>query len=149
MKDHVKKCVARCCELANKRVDQMYKVSDPCLGDHQFKKEELETVGVFSKVCSQIVLKCLYVAGIVWFEIRWFVNCVAQIDTLWTRACDQRLAPVISHIHHTSDNRHYCHVGNTAQDCSKTQMLMETLKILNTVRTEFWVSSEVEHFSYY
>ena len=58
----LKKCVERYCELANKKVEQLYKVSHPCLDDHQFKKEELESVGDLSEVCSQIVLKCLYFA---------------------------------------------------------------------------------------
>ena len=37
--------------------------------------------------------------------------------TTWTKACDKRLAPLISYIHHTSEYRQYCHVGNTAQQC--------------------------------
>ena len=49
-------CVGRYCELANKKVEQLYKVCTPCLADHQFlkkkKKEELETVGELLKVCS-------------------------------------------------------------------------------------------------
>ena len=100
-----------------KKADQMYKVSIPCLGDHQFKKEELEIVWEFSKVCSQIVLTCLCVAGMVGFDIFCSVNTFAQVVTQWTRAFDQRLACLISYIHRTSDNRHCCHVGNTAQGC--------------------------------
>ena len=42
MEGHAKKCVERYCELANKTIVQLYKVSSPCLDDHQFKKEELE-----------------------------------------------------------------------------------------------------------
>ena len=34
------------------RTEQKCKVSTPCLGDHNFKKEELEAVGELSKVCS-------------------------------------------------------------------------------------------------
>ena len=48
------------CELVNNKTEQLYKVSSPCLGDHQFKKEELESIGELPKVCSQIVLKCLF-----------------------------------------------------------------------------------------
>ena len=47
---------------ANKRVErsqQLYKVATPCLDDHQVKEEEYGSVGELSKVCSQIVLKCL------------------------------------------------------------------------------------------
>ena len=52
------------CELATKNVEQIYKVSSPCLDDHQFKQEELESVGELSQVCPNIVLKCLYLARI-------------------------------------------------------------------------------------
>ena len=39
------KCVERYCELTNKKVKQLYKVSSPCLDDHQLNREELESVG--------------------------------------------------------------------------------------------------------
>ena len=61
---HAQKCVERYCELANTKTEYSYKVSSPCVDDHQFKKEELESVGELSDVCSQIVLKCLYLARI-------------------------------------------------------------------------------------
>ena len=47
-----------------KKAEQLYNVSTPCLDDHQFNKEELETAGELSKVCSKIVLKCLHLARI-------------------------------------------------------------------------------------
>ena len=40
--------------------------------------EELETVGELSKVCSQIVLKCLYVARIGRPDILWSFNLLEQ-----------------------------------------------------------------------
>ena len=43
---------------------QLYNVTTPCLGDHPFKEEELGSVGELSKVCSQIVFKCTYLARI-------------------------------------------------------------------------------------
>ena len=62
MEGHTKQCVERYCELANETPQQLYKVATPRLHDHQFKEEEMESVGEFSSVCSQIVLKCLCVA---------------------------------------------------------------------------------------
>ena len=44
-------------------------------------------------------------------------NKLARSVTKWTRACDRRLARLISYIHHTSDRRQCCHVGNTDQHC--------------------------------
>ena len=62
MECHAKKCVERYCELANKTTQQLYKVSIPCIDDHHFKEEEIQFVGKLSQICSQIVLKCLYLA---------------------------------------------------------------------------------------
>ena len=78
MKGHAKKCVERHFELANKRIDQLYKVSTLCVDDHKFKKEELETVGELPKVCSQIVLKCLHLARIGRPDILWSVHMLAR-----------------------------------------------------------------------
>ena len=64
MAGHAKKCVERYCELANKSAKQLYKVSTPCIDDHHFKEEETKSVGELSTTCSQIVLKCLYLARI-------------------------------------------------------------------------------------
>ena len=62
MERHAKKCVERYCELANKTTQQLYRVSAPCIDDHHLQEEELKSVGELSKVSSQIVLKCLYLA---------------------------------------------------------------------------------------
>ena len=73
MEGHAKKCVDRYCEFANKTTEQFYKDATPCMDDHQFKEEEMGSVGSLSKVCSQIVLKCLYLArigGVVIFMVR-------------------------------------------------------------------------------
>ena len=114
---HAKKCVERYCELANKTFQQLYKVAAPCMDDHQFKEEENESVGELSTVCSPIVLKCLYLARIGRPDILWSVNKLARSITKWTKACDKRLSRLISNIHHTSEYKQYCHVGNTAKQC--------------------------------
>ena len=114
MEGHAKKSVERCCELANKTTQQFYKVSTPCLDDHQFKKEALGSVGELTNICSQIVLKCLYLARIGRLDILWSDNKLARSITKWTRACDKRLARLISYIHFTSEYKQYCH-GATMQ----------------------------------
>ena len=81
MEGHAKKCVERYCELANKTTQQLYKVSTPCIDDHHFKEEEMKSVGALSKVCSQMVLKCLYLARIGRPDIIWSVNKLARSIT--------------------------------------------------------------------
>ena len=117
MEGHAKKCVERYCELANKTTQQLYKVSTPCIDDHHFKEEEMKSVGELSQVCSQNVLKCLYLARIGRLHILWSVNKLARSITKWTKACDKRLNRLISFIHHTCEYKQYCHVGNTAKQC--------------------------------
>ena len=65
----------------------------------------------------KIVLKCLYLARIGRPDILWSVNKFARSITKWTKACDIRLNRLISYIHHTSEYKQYCHVGNTAKQC--------------------------------
>ena len=117
MEGHAKKCVERYCQLANKTTQQLYKVSIPCLDDHHFKEEELTSVGELPKVCTQIVLKCLYLARIGRPDIRWSVNKLARSITKWTKACDKRLSRLISYIHHTCEYKQHCYVGNTVEHC--------------------------------
>ena len=50
-------------------------------------------------------------------DILWSVNKLARSTTKWTKACDKRLNRLISYIHHTSEYKQYCHVGNTAKQC--------------------------------
>ena len=65
----------------------------------------------------KIVLKCLYLARIGRPDILWSVNNLARSITKWTKACDKRQNRLISYIHHTSEYKQYCHVGNTATQC--------------------------------
>ena len=95
MEGRAKKRVERYCEFANKTTQKFFKVATPCMGDHQFKEEEIESVGELSTVCSQI----------------------ARAVTKWTKAFHKRLARLISYTYHTSEYRQYCYVGNTAQQC--------------------------------
>ena len=117
MEGHAKKCVERYCELANRTTQQLHKVSTPCIDDHRFKEEELKSVGELTQVCSQIVLKCLCLARVGRPDILWSVNKLARSITKWTNACEKRLNRLISYIHHTSEYKQYCYVGNTAKQC--------------------------------
>ena len=61
MEGHAKNCVERYCEF-EKTTQQRYRVTTPCMDDHQIEEEEHESVGELSTVCSQIVLNCPCVA---------------------------------------------------------------------------------------
>ena len=57
------------------------KVSTSCIDDHHFKEEDRTSVGEMSQVCSQIVLKCPYLARIGRPDILWSVNKLARAIT--------------------------------------------------------------------
>ena len=96
---------------------QLFKVSTPCIDDRHFKVEEMKSIGELSHVCSQIVLKCLYLARIGRPDILWLVNKLARSITKWTKACDKRLNRLISQIPQTCENKQFCHVGGVAKQC--------------------------------
>ena len=74
---------------------------------HQFREEEIGSVGELSTLCSQIVQKCLYLASIGRPDILWSVNKLACAVTKWIKTCDKRLASLISYIHHTCEYKQY------------------------------------------
>ena len=96
LEGHAQQCFERCCELAKQKTEQLHKVSSPCSDDHHFKVEELDSVGELSEVCSQIFLKCLYLARVGRPDILWSVNKLARPATKWTQACDRRMTKLIS-----------------------------------------------------
>ena len=91
MDGHAKKCVERSCELSNKTTQQLYKVSSPCIDDHHFKEGEMKSVEELSQVCSQIVLKCLYVARIGRLDVPWSPYKFARSITKWHAPSNESL----------------------------------------------------------
>ena len=104
-------CTQRQCEISKDIVDNYRAMFETRISAERTEKLP------YSQVCTQIVLKCLYLARIGRLDILWSVNKFARSITKWTKACDKRLARLISYIHHTCDFEHYCHMGNTAQKC--------------------------------
>ena len=151
MEGHTRECVERCCELANKTIHQLYKVSTPCLDDHHFflKKKHRKRLENCPTVCSQNGLELL-LFGTSWRISHSLVcNKLARAVTKRTRACYRLCSfdflEFITQI--TVDNIVMWVIRQTIVDwyCCKTQTLLETLKIRNQPRREFCVSSEVEH----
>ena len=106
--DMLKTCVERYFEVANKKVEQLYKVSIfswKIINSSRKKSNQLEN---YQKFAHKIVLKCQHLARIGRPDIQWSVNKLARSVTWWTQP---------SYIHHTNDFRQYCHVRNTAQHC--------------------------------
>ena len=78
MEGHAQKCVEKILRTG-KQKDGATVRSLKSLDDHRFKKEELGSIGKLTKVCSQIVLKCMYLARVGRPDILWSVS--HQVDT--------------------------------------------------------------------
>ena len=92
MEGHAQKCGER---LRTWQLNNCRKVATPCMNDHQFKEEEDESVGIFSTVCSQIVLECLYLARIGRPDILRSVN---MDNSLWQTFSTLDLLHFITHV---------------------------------------------------
>ena len=114
---HGRSCKEMCGKiLRTKQLNNYTKSPHHALTTNNLKKRN-GSVGELCIVCSQIVLKCLYLASIGKFDIYWSVNKLARAVTKWTKACDKRLARLTFYIHHTCECRQCCYVGNTARHC--------------------------------
>ena len=134
MEGHAKKCVWNdIVSWQTRRLNRYSTVSSPCLDDHQFKEEELKSVGELSKVRSQIVVKCSYLARIGRPDILWSVNKLARSIAKWTKVCDKRSSRLMYYIHHTCEYKQYVLwvilPNNADLDCFKTPILQEILRI--------------------
>jgi hypothetical protein len=79
------------CELANVKPETLRQVATPGMDDHQLKPEDFETEGNLSKDAAKIIMKALYGARLVRFELLWPICSSARMVSKWTRARDKRL----------------------------------------------------------
>ena len=131
-----------------KTTQQLYKVATPCLRP-SIQGRRNGICWRIPKVCSHKFLKCLYLARIGRPDILWSVNKFARAVTKWIRACDKRLARLISYFHYTNEFKQYCLVGkilhNSAGYCFRTLTFQDTLKTQNRPREDFCEYLEVIH----
>ena len=107
----------RYCEFANQTTEQLYKVTTPCMDDHQSKEEENMDQWQNYLLFARTLFWNVFFSHVLVDWYLWSVNKLARAVTKWTKACDKRVALLISYIHHTCEYRQYCHVGNTAKQC--------------------------------
>ena len=95
------------------------KVPHLCLDDHQWQQGG---TGISWRINCQKFVRKLFGNISIWHELDDVTPCglwtsLQRSVTNWIRACDKRLARLISYLHHTNDCRQCCHVGNAAQHC--------------------------------
>jgi hypothetical protein len=110
-------CVERYCELAKIKPSTLRNVGTPCIDDHTLPPEDFVSTGALNNVCSQAVLKCLYMTRLARPELYWTVNSLAREVTRWTVACDKRLHRLICYIHYNKKAVIKSWVGDEPNKC--------------------------------
>ena len=105
------------CEHAGVKQESLRKAATPGLDDHQLKPEDFETEGHLSLDATEIIMKALFGARLLRYELLWPICSSAMLITKWTRACDKRLRRLISYIHHMPGDSLESFVGDDAQCC--------------------------------
>ena len=125
----------RCCELTNKKNQQMYKVTVQYLDDHQFN-ELLEN-------CENILTVLVF--GTIWWTRHSMVsNKICTSSHQWKRVCDKRLALLISHIHHTFQAIMSCGTHSTTMQVGLvSEFCLGNLEDSKSTSLEFGVCSEI------
>ena len=93
----------------------------------------MKSVGELSQVCSQIVLKCVYLARIGRPDILWSWKKFERWITKWTKACDKRpdrliFLKFITHVNTNSTVMLVTLQHNADWDCFKTPIDLEDSK---------------------
>ena len=108
-------------DIANWRTEQLNsytKSQRHALTTFSLKKKKWDLL----ENCQNFARKLFFKNACIWRALvdqafLWSVNKLARVVTKWTRACDKRLARVISYTQYTIEIKQCCHVGNTAQQC--------------------------------
>ena len=105
------------CDLAKIKPESLRKVATPGMDDHLLKPEDFEEHGHLAGDAATNIMKALYGARLVRFELLWPICSSAREVSKWTRACDKRLHRLMCFIHHTPDHSLESFVGDDAQHC--------------------------------
>ena len=79
-------CVVRYCEFANISRSSLKTAKTPSIDDSQLTFADLEEEGQFSSDAAKVLMKVLYGARLVRYDILWVVNSLAREVSRWTKA---------------------------------------------------------------
>jgi hypothetical protein len=118
MQGFIDQCVERYCELAKVGKDTLKPVPTPSLDDHQIDPKELEDEGRLGTEAAKILMKTLYCARLLRFDLLWTLCKLARCVTKWTKACDRRLHRLMSYLQTSRDITLEAFCGDEANQLS-------------------------------
>ena len=124
MSGFVKQTVEKYLELTGKDEASLKKVATPAIDDHTIDPKEFEEKGELASDGpggwhpAKVLMKMLYCARIVRFDLLWTICSLARQVTKWTRASDRKLHRLVSYLFHSQEISLEGFVGNAAWELS-------------------------------
>ena len=104
-------------EESDKFKPEVKVVKTPSLDDHVFTEAELEKPGELASDAAKIVMKMLYGARLVRYDLLWPICSIARQISKWSAACDRRLFRLVSYLNCTLDHSLEGFVGDSPDQC--------------------------------
>ena len=118
MRGFLRQVVEKYFQFFGKQETDLKSVQTPSIDDHQIPPEDFESKGSLSNDAARIVMKALYGARFVKYNLLWPICNLARRISCWSTADDRRLRRLVSYIHHTYDETLQSFVGDHANDLS-------------------------------
>ena len=103
MTDFMNQCVERYCELTKTNRSKLRNVSTPFL-DLEECDGDTEEGGELSTIALKVLMKILYAARMVRYDLLRPVTYLASRITKWSKICDRRLLRLVSYINSSKDH---------------------------------------------
>ena len=110
-------CIDKYLELAKLAKDKLKPVATPSIDDHQISPEDFEERGDLASCAAKIVMKVLYGARFLRYDLLWPLASVARQISKWNKASDRRLHRLVSYLNTTIDYSLESFVGDDPEDC--------------------------------
>ena len=111
-------CIDVYCEHAQTDRSKLRKAQTPSVDDHALTEEDRASPGILEKDAAKIIMKMLYGARLVRYELLWPICSIARMVSKWSRAEDKRLYRLICYLHTTLNHTLESFVGDPAHCCN-------------------------------
>ena len=111
-------CIDRYLEVTKSTRSSLRKVYSPGMDDTVFSESDLQNPGTVAPSAASVLMKILYLARCIRFDLLHRVCMLAREIPRWTVACDKRLHRLVSYMHTTKDLSLEPFVGDNIADLS-------------------------------
>ena len=110
-------CIDVYCLHAKTDRSKLRPAKTPSVDDHALTDEDRASPGVLEQDAAKIIMKMLYGARLVRYELLWPICSIARMVSKWSRAEDKRLYRLICYLNSTTDHTLESFVGDHPHCC--------------------------------